>query len=153
VGGAEAGQPLVVDAHHLDGGFRILEAIAGAEDAVQHLGLNAVARLILQPQIGVGQTANPPAAVVVETGRRHAIGAVDLPRHVLAAGRAHPVHQPELAALLRHPDRALGSVGDERHAVTHGRGGIRGEEIGRQPRQIDVAVGGDDLIVHVAGLL
>ncbi len=146
---AELGEPLVVDAHQLRGGLRILQAIAGAEDAVEHFRLHAVALLVLEAQMRVGEPAHPAAPVVVEPGGRHAVGAVDLPRHVLAARRAHAVHQPELRALPRDPDRALGPVGDIGHALSHGRRRVRGEEIRRQPDQVEMAVGGDDAVVHV----
>jgi hypothetical protein len=40
---AEAGEPLVVDAKHLAGGIVVIDPAGGAENAVQHLGLDAVA--------------------------------------------------------------------------------------------------------------
>ena len=63
---AEVGEPLVVDAHDLDGGLGIVEAAARAEHAVQHLGLHAVTVLILDPQVRIGEAADPSQAVVVE---------------------------------------------------------------------------------------
>ena len=146
---AEVGEPLVVDAHHLRGRLGILKSIAGAENAVEHFRLHSVALLVLEAQVRVGEPAHAAAPVVVEPGGGHAVGAVDLSRHVLAAGRAHAVDQPELRALLRDPDRPLGPVGHIGHPVPHGRRRVRGEEIRRQPDQVEMAVGGDDAVVHV----
>ena len=49
---AEVGEPLVVDAHDLDGRLGVVQAAGGAEDAVEHLGLHAVAVLVLHAQVG-----------------------------------------------------------------------------------------------------
>ena len=45
---AEVGEPLVVDPHQLDGGLGVIQPPGGAEDPVEHLGLHAVALLVLQ---------------------------------------------------------------------------------------------------------
>src|SRR5438046_8482089 len=73
---------------------------------------------------------------------------MDDARHVLAAGRAHAVHKAELGALGRHPFGSLGAVDDMRHAVFQRCRGVLGEEVGRQPDQVDMAIGGDDVVFH-----
>src|SRR6266849_4748045 len=79
---AEIGEPVVVDAQHRAGGLVVVEAAGGAEDAVQDLGLDAVAILLLEPQIGVGEAADALLAVLVKPGRGHPVGAMDRPRDV-----------------------------------------------------------------------
>jgi len=85
MGGAEIGEPLVVDAQHLAGRLVVLEADRGTEDAVQHLGLHTVALLVLEPQFGIGHAADALLAVLVNPLRSHPVGAVDLARNVLPA--------------------------------------------------------------------
>ena len=46
MGVAKIRQPLVVYANHLGGGFGIVQAHTGAQDAVQDLGLNTIAILV-----------------------------------------------------------------------------------------------------------
>src|SRR5881396_2298943 len=87
---AEPRQPLVVDADHLDGGLGVVDPRGGAQDPVEHLGLHAVAVLVLQAELRVAQTVDALLAVLVEPGGGHAVGTVDLARDILAAGRAHP---------------------------------------------------------------
>ena len=101
----EIGEEVVVDANDLDGGLGVGHARAGSEDAVEHLGLHAVAVLILQAQLRIAQPPDPALAVLVEARRGHAVRAVNLPGHVLAARRSHAVGEAELAALLGDPHR------------------------------------------------
>ena len=84
MGGAEVGEPLVVDAHHLDGRLRIVHAAGGTEDAVEHFALHAVKVLIANAQLRLGEPANTLLAVLVEAGGGHAVGAMDATRHVLS---------------------------------------------------------------------
>ena len=114
---AEIVEPVVVDAQHLQRGLGIVQPAARAQHAVDHLGLHAVAVLVLEAELGFGEAADALLAVVVEAGRGHAVGAVDDARHVFAAGRAHAVDQAELGAVLAGPLGALGSVDDVGHAV------------------------------------
>ena len=116
---AEVGEPVVVDPDHLRRRLGIVHPRAGAEDAVEHLGLDAVAILVLEAQLRIAQAPDAALAVLVEAGGGHAVGAVDLAGHVLAAGRAHAVGQAEGPALLRHPHGALGPLGHVGHAVAH----------------------------------
>src|SRR2546428_798983 len=82
-----------------------------------------------QPLLGGGEAADAALAGVVETGRGHAIGAVDLAGDVLAAGRPHAVPQAEHRALVGDPQGPLRPGGDVGHAVAQTRGGVRGEEV------------------------
>src|SRR6185503_12121196 len=145
---AEPGQPLVVDANNVYGGLAVVQPAGRAEHAVEHLGLHAVAVLVLHAQVGVGQAADSALAVLVQPGRGHAVGAVDLAGYVLPSGRAHAVHQPEIGAALGHPLRAVGTGGDVRHALAHGRRGVFGEQLRRQPAEVHVTIGGDHFVAH-----
>ncbi len=145
---AEPRQPFVVDAYHLDGGLGVVEPGGGAQDPVQRLGLHAVAVLVLQAELRVAQTVDALLAILVEAGGGHAIGAMDLPRDVLATGRAHAAGQAEEAAVLAHPHLALRTVGNVGHAVLQRRRCIGRKQVGRQLAEVDVAVGGDSLVVH-----
>src|SRR5260370_16152521 len=115
---------------------------------MQDLGLHAVAVLVLQPHLRLGQPPDALLAVVIEAGRGHAVGAMDDARHVFAPGRAHAVHQAELGAFGRYPFRSLGAVDHVRHALLERRRGVLGAEGRRQPDQVDMAVGGDDVVLH-----
>src|SRR5438874_116161 len=150
LGLAEVGQPLVVDAHDFRGRLGIVEPAGGAQHAVEHFGLHAVAILVLHPQLGVGEPADALLAVVVEPGGGHAIGAMDLARYVLATGRAHAVDAPEVGTRLRRPHRPPRPVDDVGHALAQGRRSVLREEVGGEPAEIDVAVGGDHLVTHGA---
>src|SRR2546430_1736978 len=66
---AEGFQPVVVDPEHLVGGLRIVEPRRGAEDAVDHLGLDPVAVHVFHAQRGIGGPADALLAVLVEPGR------------------------------------------------------------------------------------
>src|SRR4030095_5385990 len=65
---AEPGEPLVVDGGVLDRGLAVGEPPRHAEDPVEHLGLHAVAVLVLYPQLGLGEAADPLLAVVANAG-------------------------------------------------------------------------------------
>ena len=119
MGIAELGEPVVVDAQHLARGLVIVDPNRGAEDTVQHLGLNPVSVLVLDPQLGIGHAADALFAVVVDSFRRHPVRAMDLAGLIEPAARAHAVHQPERGAILGHPLLAARPVGHVGHAVLH----------------------------------
>src|SRR6266480_7186463 len=60
--------------------------------------------------------------------------------------------EAERGAVLRGPVRAVGTLGDVGHAVPQRGRGVRGEQVGRQHGKIDVTVGGDPRVTHVASL-
>ena len=150
---AEVGEPLVVDPHHLDGGLGIVHASGRAEHPVEHLGLHAVPVLVLDPEVGVGEAADALLAVGVEAGLLHAIRAVDAARDVLPPRRAHAVDASERGALLGGPRGTAGPVRHVGHPVPHRRRRARGEQVGREPAEVDVAVRGDGLVSHRRSLL
>jgi len=147
---AKLDEPIVVDPEHLTGRFVVSEPRRRPEDAEEHLGLDAVPVHVLDAQVRIARAADPLLAVVVEPGRRHHVHALILSGHVLRARRPDAADEPERRALLRGPLRAVRPVHDVGHAVLHERRGIRGEEIGWQPGHVDVAVGRDPRVVHVA---
>src|SRR6185503_14943548 len=104
---AKPGEPLVVDAGDLDRGLAVGEPSRHAEDPVEHLGLHAVAVLVHDPQLGLGEAADPFLAVVVEAGGGHAVGAIDASGHVLAPARSHATGETQVGALRRGPERSL----------------------------------------------
>src|SRR5215470_7040268 len=112
------------------------------------LGLHAVALLVLETELGIAQPVDALLAVFVEAGGGHAIGAVDLPRDVLSAGRAHAARQPEERPALAHPHLALGTVGDVGHPVPQRRRGVRREQVGRQLAEVDMTVRRNSLVAH-----
>ena len=149
---AEIGQPIIVDAQHRTGRFVVVEAIGGAENAVENFRLDAVAILVLETEIRVGQTPDFLLFVIVKPGRSHAVGTVDLARLIFAAGRAHPGVEPERGAVLGDPFPAARPLGDIGHAVLDRGRRVGGEQIGRQPDQIDVAISRNDVVFHRAAL-
>ena len=148
--GAEVRQPSVVDAHHLGRGRIVAEAHRGAENPVQHFGLHAVQVLILDPQVRLREAANAVGAVAVEALLGHAVRAVDLPWHVAPPGGAHAVLQAELGAVAADPEAPLLRFRHIGHSVGDIGSRLAGEQVLRQPRQVDVAVGGNDVVVHLA---
>src|SRR5262249_17813712 len=100
---AKVGEPFIVDPRQFDGGLSVIQAASGAQDSVEYLGLHAVAFLVLQAQLGVGEPSDASLAVLIQTGGGHAVGAVDFSGNVLAPGRPHAVQQPEVRAFLRYP--------------------------------------------------
>src|SRR5213594_1757251 len=56
---------------------------------------------------------------------------------------------PNEPPFLAGPVRTVGPVRDVWHARLHLRGGVRREQVGRDPRKVDVAVGGDSRVAHV----
>ena len=146
----EIGEPVIVDTQHFAGCLVIVQAARRAENAVQHLGLYAVAPLIVEAQIGVCQAPDFLLLRIVQPGRGHAIGTVDFARFVEPPSRAHPAIETEGGAVLGHPFAAARSVGDIGHALLERGGGVGGEQVGRQPDHIDMAIGRDDVVFHRA---
>ena len=145
---AEIRHPRVVDAQHLVRGLDVLQLGRRREDAVNHLGVDAVAIHLLDTQVRIARPANPLLAVVVQPGRRHHVDAQLLARDVLGAGRANAAGDPELDAVLRDPPPLVGPVGHVRHAVLQVRRRLRREQVGGKPDQVEVTVGGDPVVGH-----
>ena len=146
---AEGREPVVVDPEHLVGRLVVVESRGRAEDAEDHLGIDAVTVHVLHAEGGVRRPADASLAVLVEARRRHDVDTIVLPRHVLLPRRPHAADEPERSAILAGPVRPVRPLADEGHAVPHRRGGVRGEKVRRQHGKVDVAVGGDPCVAHV----
>ena len=85
---AELLEPIVVDAQHLVRRFAVVEARGGAEDAVHHLGIDAVALHVLDAQMRVGAAADILLAVLVHPGLGHLVDPVVLTGDEGRAARA-----------------------------------------------------------------
>src|SRR5215469_7590656 len=96
----------------------------------------------------IRRTTDAFLAVVVQTDGRHFVDPIVLSRHQLLTGRADAAYQPERRPVLARPVRAVRPVHHVRHAFAHGGRGVGGEQIGGDPRHVDVAVGGDPCVVH-----
>ena len=59
-----------------------------------------------------------------------------------------PFTRPNLAPLRADPFRSLRSVDRRRACGPSARRRVLGEQVGRQPDQVDMAVGGDDVVFH-----
>src|SRR5213594_742382 len=145
---AEVREPLVVDSQNLDRGLRIVHPSRGAEHSVEHLGLHTVAILVPQAQVGVGDPTDAALAVLVETRRRHSIGAVDASGNVFPARRAHPAGHAQAGAPVGDPDRPTRPFLRVRHPIFQTRGCPGREEVGREPAEIEMAIGGDHFVFH-----
>ena len=141
-------QEVVVDAQHLVGGFRVLHLGAGGQDAVDDLGVDAVAVHVLDPQMRIARPAQALFEIVaVEAGLGHLVGAQLLAGDMRRAGGADAAAQSVLGTGVvgpaLHPVRILGDVG---HQVLELLRRVRGEQVGRQPKHVEMTVCRDTLI-------
>ncbi len=130
----------------------VVQACGRAENAVDDLRLHPVAVHVLGPELRCGRPRDALLAVLVEPGLRHHVDAMMLARLVLLARGPHAAPQPEVRAVPGGPVRPVRAVGHVGHAVPERGRGVRGEQIARDPRQVDVAIGGDPLVAHDAPL-
>jgi hypothetical protein len=131
MGAAEICQPIVIYAQHLRGSFVVTESHTCAEDAIEDFSLNAVTILILQTQLRVGETSNALAAVVVQPGRCHAVGTMNLTRYIFAPGRSHAIGEAETRTILGNPMQTLPPLDHVRHPILKSGGCIGSEQVGR----------------------
>ena len=68
--------------------------------------------------------------------------------HVNTTGGAHAVLQPEFTAVVTDPMRPLFRLANKRHALAQTGFCAVDEQVSRQPRQIDVTIGRNSLVVH-----
>src|SRR5207245_11068175 len=98
---AEVDEPVVVDPEHLVGRLVVVESCGCAEDAEDHLGIDAVTVHVLDAQGGVRRAAETLLAVLAEARRRHDVHAIVLPRPGLLPRRppaaAEPARPTDLA--------------------------------------------------------
>ena len=145
---AEIRQPVVIDAVHLVCGVMVRQLAGRAQDAVQHLGIDTVDFHVLHPQMRVGNPADVLLAVFIQVGRGHQVGPRMGPRYVFCPGRSQPVLQAERDSVPAGPVGAVRPFGDIGHAVLHRWPRLGHKQIRRHPAQIDMAIGGNALVLH-----
>ena len=145
---AELFQPVVVDAQHLVRRLTIIEARGRSEDAVDDLGVDAVAIHILDPQMRVARAADVLLAVLEEAKLRHFVDPVVLAGDIGRATRPDAVFQPKIGAVLGDPLRPLRPVFDIGHAVLELAARLRHEQVGRHPRHVEMAIGRNSAVLH-----
>src|SRR5258707_6339303 len=149
---AELLQPVIVDAQHLVRRVAVVELRSGAENAVDDLGVDPVGLHVLEAQMRVATTVLALLGVLIEPVLGHDVDADILPRDVLRAARADPVDQAEIGAVLGDPLRSVRAVLDIRHPLLHLARGVLDEKLRRHARHIEMAIGGDALVMHGAFL-
>jgi hypothetical protein len=143
VGLAEVGGPGVVDLVDRLRQLTILQTETDAEDAVHHLGVDAIEILILEPEIRRGRVR----AALVEADLEHLLD-------VFGEVALDPVEAESEAAedtellFFGVPLRSVVGLPYLRDPVTELRRRVLHPEIAGHPRHVDVAVGGDDAVAH-----
>src|SRR5258707_12446797 len=87
---------------------------------------------------------------VVEALLGHLVDAIVLPGHEWRADRADRAGNAHIDAGLGDPLWAIRTVLDIGHAVLELAGRLRDEQFGRQPRQVEVAIGRNPTVLHGA---
>ena len=147
LGLAEVGRPLVVDLVDVVGELLVLEEEADAQDAVDHLGVNAVDSHVPEAQLrcrGMG-------AVLVEAGVEHGVEVEGAAALGAVEEEAQPAEHAELL-VLSAPLGAFVGLDDARDGVGKVRGGTLDPEVAGHPGHVDVRVAGDHAVVHVLPL-
>ena len=107
--GAEAREPFVIDPHHFDFGFGILQALSCAKNTLEDLRLNTVPVLVLHAKFRLGRPPDSIQTVFVKPLRHHHVEAMNLSRLIFTADRPHAVDETEIGAgaadLARSPFR------------------------------------------------
>src|SRR5580700_2112501 len=88
--------------------------------------------------------------VLIEPVLGHDVDPDILPRDMLGAARADPVHQPEIGAVLGDPLRPVRPLLDIGHPLLHPARGILDKQLRRHARHVEMAIGGDALVMHGA---
>ena len=146
---AEIDEPVIVDAQHLVRRLAVVEPRGSPEDAVDDLGVDAVAIHVLDPQMRVGRAANVLLSVLEEAELGHLVDAIVLAGDIGRTARTDAVFEPEIGAVFGDPLRTLRPVLDIGHAVLEIAARLRDEQIRRHPRHIEVAVGRYPAVLHV----
>ena len=139
---AEILQPVIIDPEHLVRGLVVLHLGCGAEDAKDHLGVDAVAVHLLDAQMRVADALDVFLAVLEHAGLGHDVDALVLAGDQLGTAGADTVQQAEIGARFGDPMRSVGAVRDVRHAVRSSLEFLGGEKRGRHPGHIEMAIGG-----------
>src|SRR5205085_521351 len=127
----------------------VLHLGASSEDAVDDLGVDAVAVHVLDPQMRVARPAQTLFEIVaVEARLGHLVGAQLLARDMRRAGRADAATQAVFGAVIvgpaLHAVRILGDVG---HQIPELARRVRGEQVGRQPEHVEMTIRRDTLVL------
>ena len=141
-------QPVIVDAQHFVSRLVVAHSRSDAENAKNNLGIDTVTIHVFDPLIGVARAAHALFAVFIEAGLGHLIDPVVLPRDEFSADRSDAPEESHIYPGLRDPVRTIGAVLDERHAVLQFPLRLRNEQLRGQPRQIEVTIGRDSLVLH-----
>ena len=145
---AEVAHPGVVDAQHLVGGLAVVQLGRGGQDAVDHLGVDAVAIHLLDAQMRVARPPDPLLAVLVQTGGRHHVDPELLAGDVLRARGAHAARQAEGGSVVGDPSPPVRPVGDVGHPILQRPGRLRHEQVRGQPDEVEVTVRRDPVVAH-----
>ena len=145
---AELVHPRVVDAQHLVGRLAVVQLGCRRENAVDDLGVDAVAVHLLDAQVRITRPAHALLAVLVQTGRRHHVDArAACPARTSCPSAPTPPARPKIGAVVGDPPPPVRSVGDVRHAVLQLARRFRDEQVRREPDQIEVTVSRDSVVV------
>jgi hypothetical protein len=112
------------------------------------LAHDAVGVLVAHAQLGDRGPHHARGLVAVEAVLGHPVGAMDVARHVRATGRAHAADQAQRRSLVRDPDAPARRVDHARHALAQLGGRVVAPQVLGHERKVDVAVGGEDRLVH-----
>jgi hypothetical protein len=145
---AEIAEPVVVDAQHLVGRLVVLDARGDAQDAEDDLGVDAVLLHLLDPQMRVAGAALAALAGVVEPRFGHLVDPVVLPRDERRADRTDCARNAHDDSGLGHPAWAVSALLDIGHAVLQFPRRPGGEEVRRQPWQVEMAIGRNPAVLH-----
>src|SRR5439155_9159446 len=104
----------------------------------------------LDPQMRVARAALAALASFVEAGLGHLVDPVILTRDKRRADRADRAGNAHDDAGLCHPARPFGAVLDIGHALLQLARRLRDEQLGWQPRQVEMAIGRDAAVLHGA---
>src|SRR5205085_20727 len=96
------------------------------------------------------QDSSRPRSPILDTRRTSFTASSILPRDVLRAARPDPVDQPEIGAVFGDPLRPVRPLLDIGHPLLHLARGVLDEQLRRHARHVEVAIGGDALVMHGA---
>src|SRR5262249_22608337 len=101
-----------------------------------------------QAQMRVAAAGVAFLGVLVEAALGHDVDADVLSRHVLRTAWADAVKETEIGAVLSDPLRPVRTVLDIGHALLEVTARSGGEQVGRHPRHIEMAIGRDSAVLH-----
>jgi len=141
-------EPIVIDAQQLVTGFLVVELRGGAEHTEDDLGVDPIHLHVLEPEMRVTGAVSALLGVVVKADLIHLVDPMVLAGDVFRAARADAIHQTEIRAVAGDPMRPVRSIDDMRHLISQGARGVLHEQLRRHARHVEVAIGGDALVLH-----